>query len=291
MPSRAYWMAVAFVRRRTAPLEAWYCGLLLSVPTRPSWDEMLMIDPPPARRMAGMAAFVPRNTPLALMSIVRVQSSTEGRHPGHAPGRRRVDHQHLVPARPGRDRQQQPAIPGLQGRRPPADEGDGHPVRARRHPRQLGSPRTDRDADDRAPPRRSRRAPADDLPDPARPVRRARRGRVWRPLSGLGRGRLRDRQRARHRRGLDRPMKTTMSRRSFLGGAAALTVAAGADVAGAVESRGTFNLPARGEFVIRSGYVMTMDPALGDIARGDVHVKNGAIVAVGAGLKAGGADA
>src|SRR5215813_9771942 len=23
--SRAYWMAVAFVRRRTAPLEAWYC--------------------------------------------------------------------------------------------------------------------------------------------------------------------------------------------------------------------------------------------------------------------------
>src|SRR5882724_4437114 len=76
MPSRAYWMAVAFVRRRTAPLEAWYCGLLLSVPTRPSWDEMLMIDPPPARRMAGMAAFVPRNTPLALMSIVRVQSST-----------------------------------------------------------------------------------------------------------------------------------------------------------------------------------------------------------------------
>src|SRR6266850_2349550 len=130
-----------------------------------------------------------------------------------------------------------------------------------------------------------------DLPDPARPVRRARRGRVWRPLSGLGRGRLRDRQRARHRRGLDRPMKTTMSRRSFLGGAAALTVAAGADVAGAVESRGTFNLPARGEFLIRSGYVMTMDPTLGDIARGDVHVKNGAIVAVGAGLKAGGADA
>ncbi|PYM68984.1 MAG: hypothetical protein DME03_23260, partial [Candidatus Rokuibacteriota bacterium] len=86
-------------------------------------------------------------------------------------------------------------------------------------------------------------------------------------------------------------MKTTMSRRSFLGGAAALTIAAGADVAGAVESRGTFNLPARGEFVIRSGYVMTMDPTLGDIARGDVHVKNGAIVAVGAGLKAGGADA
>src|SRR5437899_4381202 len=35
---------------------------------------------------------------------------------------------------------------------------------------------------------------------------------------------------------------------------------------------------------------MTMDPTLGDIPRGDVHVKNGAIVAVGAGLKAGGAQ-
>ena len=76
MPSRAYWIAVAFVRRRTAPLEAWYCGLLLSVPTSPSWDEMLMIDPPPARRMAGMTALVPRNTPLALTSIMRSQSST-----------------------------------------------------------------------------------------------------------------------------------------------------------------------------------------------------------------------
>src|SRR6266850_1044658 len=94
-------MAVAFVSRRTAPLEAWYCGLLLSVPTRPSWDEMLMIDPPPARRMAGMAAFVPRNTPLALMSIVRVQSSTvvssirpdplrRAERPGQQRGHRRV---------------------------------------------------------------------------------------------------------------------------------------------------------------------------------------------------------
>src|SRR3989449_1892093 len=36
---------------------------------------------------------------------------------------------------------------------------------------------------------------------------------------------------------------------------------------------------------------MRMDPTLGDSPRGDVHVKNGAIVAVGAGLKAGGADA
>ena len=82
-----------------------------------------------------------------------------------------------------------------------------------------------------------------------------------------------------------------MTRRSFLGGAAALTAAGGLDVAGAVESRGTFKLPARGELVIRGGYVMTMDPTLGDLPRADVHVKNGAIVAIGPGLKAGGAEA
>lgn len=86
-------------------------------------------------------------------------------------------------------------------------------------------------------------------------------------------------------------MKTTMSRRSFLGGAAAMSLGAGASEAIAVESRGTFKLPNRSEFVIRSAYVMTMDPTLGDIPRGDVHVKNGAIVAVGAGLKSGGAEA
>jgi 5-methylthioadenosine/S-adenosylhomocysteine deaminase len=85
-------------------------------------------------------------------------------------------------------------------------------------------------------------------------------------------------------------METTMTRRTFLGGAAALSVAAGTDVTGAAaESRGSFKLPARGEFVIRSAYVMTMDAALGDIPRGTVHVKNGAIVAVGADVKASGA--
>src|SRR5882672_2658393 len=76
MRSEAYWIAVAFVSRRTAPFEAWYSGLLLSVPTRPSCDEMLMIEPPPALRIAGMAAFVPRKTPLALMSMVRSHASS-----------------------------------------------------------------------------------------------------------------------------------------------------------------------------------------------------------------------
>src|SRR5262245_15590009 len=76
MRSRAYCIAVVFVRRRTARFEAWYCGLLMSVPTRPSCDEMLMMEPPPARRMAGMAARVPRNTPLAFTSITWFHSLT-----------------------------------------------------------------------------------------------------------------------------------------------------------------------------------------------------------------------
>src|SRR5215468_4241334 len=75
MPSFAYWMAVALVRRRTAPLEAWYCGLELSVPTRPSCDEMLTMEPPPAQRMAGIAARVPRKTPVELTAMIRSQSA------------------------------------------------------------------------------------------------------------------------------------------------------------------------------------------------------------------------
>ena len=35
-----------------------------------------MIEPPPAARMAGIAALVPRKTPLALTSITRSHSST-----------------------------------------------------------------------------------------------------------------------------------------------------------------------------------------------------------------------
>ena len=41
-------------------------------------------------------------------------------------------------------------------------------------------------------------------------------------------------------------------------------------------------LPARGEFVIRGATVLTMDPAVPDLAGGDVHGRDGAIVAVAA---------
>src|SRR5688572_8359687 len=40
-------------------------------------------------------------------------------------------------------------------------------------------------------------------------------------------------------------------------------------------------LPGRGEFVVRGATVLTIDPAIGDLARGDVHVRDGVIVAVG----------
>jgi 5-methylthioadenosine/S-adenosylhomocysteine deaminase len=79
-----------------------------------------------------------------------------------------------------------------------------------------------------------------------------------------------------------------LCRRSFIRGAAALGAAG---VAGPLPSplmaqaqrseADASRLPARGEFTIANAYVMTMDGALGDIAGGSVHVRNGEIVAVG----------
>ena len=54
--------------------------------------------------------------------------------------------------------------------------------------------------------------------------------------------------------------------------------------------RAVGKMPPRGEFVVRNGWVLTMDEAVGDIPDGDVHVKNGAVVAVGKNLKAPGAS-
>ena len=53
----------------------------------------------------------------------------------------------------------------------------------------------------------------------------------------------------------------------------------------------TPKLPARGNMVIRNAYVMTMEPGTPDIKDGDVHVKDGVIVAVGQKLNAPGATA
>jgi cytosine/adenosine deaminase-related metal-dependent hydrolase len=91
-----------------------------------------------------------------------------------------------------------------------------------------------------------------------------------------------------------------MNRRGFVKGLAGLGVAGmacsparGQDGAGAAagqRSTGTAPpLPARGEFVIRRGYILTMDAGLGDIPEGDVHVRNGEILAVGSNVQAPGA--
>ena len=86
-----------------------------------------------------------------------------------------------------------------------------------------------------------------------------------------------------------------LCRRRFIRGAAALGAAGAAGLFSsplmAQPRRGDAapsRLPARGEFTIANAYVMTMDGALGDIAGGAVHVRNGEIVAVGNDVKAGG---
>ncbi|HEY7302347.1 MAG TPA: amidohydrolase family protein [Xanthobacteraceae bacterium] len=72
-----------------------------------------------------------------------------------------------------------------------------------------------------------------------------------------------------------------LTRRRFIGDATALAAA------GLSARRvGAADLPSRGEFIVRGAHVLTMDPALGDIARGDIHVRDGEIVAVGTDLSA-----
>jgi cytosine/adenosine deaminase-related metal-dependent hydrolase len=89
----------------------------------------------------------------------------------------------------------------------------------------------------------------------------------------------------------------TISRRDFIGAVAAVSAAGLADCSTGSQpssplwaaDRASGQLPPRGEFVVRNAYVVTMDPKLGDIPNGDVHVRNGALVAVGANLAAPGA--
>src|SRR5258706_15409073 len=42
-------------------------------------------------------------------------------------------------------------------------------------------------------------------------------------------------------------------------------------------ARSVKELPSRDEFVIRGATILSMDAAIGDFARGDVHVRDGAI--------------
>ena len=87
--------------------------------------------------------------------------------------------------------------------------------------------------------------------------------------------------------------QSKINRRGFLGAVAALGTAslAGCTSSRRAAGRPAGQLPARGEFVVRNAYVLTMDPALGDLPRGDIHVRNGEIVAVGSELVAPSAEA
>jgi 5-methylthioadenosine/S-adenosylhomocysteine deaminase len=78
----------------------------------------------------------------------------------------------------------------------------------------------------------------------------------------------------------------SFSRRGLMQGAAALGTAAlmprglwAQQVARTASTPGA-SLPGRGELLIRGVTVLTMDPAVPDLAAGDVHVRDGAIVAV-----------
>ena len=82
-----------------------------------------------------------------------------------------------------------------------------------------------------------------------------------------------------------------LCRRNFIRGAAAFGAAglfSSPLLAQAQQGGGASSLPARGEFTIANAYVMSMDGALGDIADGSVHVRNGEIVAVGKDVAGGG---
>ncbi len=80
-----------------------------------------------------------------------------------------------------------------------------------------------------------------------------------------------------------------LTRRELVGGAAQLgLLAAGGMLSGGVSAAETVEqknlagaLPVQGEYLIRGGYIVSMDPSVGDLDRGDVHVKAGKIIAIG----------
>jgi 5-methylthioadenosine/S-adenosylhomocysteine deaminase len=85
-----------------------------------------------------------------------------------------------------------------------------------------------------------------------------------------------------------------ISRRGLLVGTGAAGVGASAMAVGAAAEARPDPRHGRGhtgprEFVVRGAYVLSMDPAVGDLPSGDVHVRNGRIVAVGRRLRGGGA--
>jgi cytosine/adenosine deaminase-related metal-dependent hydrolase len=87
-------------------------------------------------------------------------------------------------------------------------------------------------------------------------------------------------------------------RRAQIAGSLPLSWLAMADAAPAVggakaalgAARRSAKLPSRAHLIIKNAVVMTMDAKIGDLAGGDVHIRDGQIAAVGKDLKAEGAE-
>jgi cytosine/adenosine deaminase-related metal-dependent hydrolase len=79
---------------------------------------------------------------------------------------------------------------------------------------------------------------------------------------------------------------TRWNRREVLGGVLAAGALAGTPFRPSFGQQPANPMTDRREFLIRNAYVLTMDAAIGDLAGADVHVRAGAIAAVGRGLAA-----
>jgi imidazolonepropionase-like amidohydrolase len=78
-----------------------------------------------------------------------------------------------------------------------------------------------------------------------------------------------------------------MSRRNLLAGAATIALMNTKSLAQTQPiGPSATALPQQLEIVIRAAFIMTMDPSLGDLKTGDVHIVNGLIRAVGQNLAA-----
>ncbi len=79
-----------------------------------------------------------------------------------------------------------------------------------------------------------------------------------------------------------------MHRRGFFNAAAgafaATTVAVSPLLAQTSPAPRSTALRSKGEFLLRSGHVLTMDEALGELPSGDIHIRDGAILALGQNL-------
>ena len=84
-------------------------------------------------------------------------------------------------------------------------------------------------------------------------------------------------------------MKYKINRREFIGTVTAVAASPAFAQIARRDQVPARRLPQRGELLLRNAYVMTMDPQLGDILGGDVHIRNGQIIAVGKGIAAPGA--